>query len=95
VVISDASRIDGTSNSVPASHAFRGNAGENVIEAYVETAFRENGFWKFDFSATDRFVSGSIRAQSGIAASTEGRSITFRLSGAAGERIRFSFELEP
>jgi hypothetical protein len=94
-VLNDASRIDGASNSAPAVHPFRGKPGENVVEAHLETASRETGFWKFDFSATDRFVSGSIRAISGAAMSTDGRSIVFRLSGAAGERLRFSFELEP
>jgi hypothetical protein len=95
LVLNDAARIDGISNSTPAVHPFRGRAGKNVIEGHLETAFRENGFWKFDFSGTDRFVPGSLRAHAGTAVSNDGRTLVFRLSGAAGERIRFSFELEP
>ena len=95
LLVNEASRIDGLSNSAPAVHPFRGRAGENTLEAHVETPFPQNGFWKFDFSATDGFVPGSLRAQSGTAVSIDGRSMVFRLSGAAGERIRFSFELEP
>jgi hypothetical protein len=95
LVLNDASRIDGISNSTPTIHPFPGRAGENAIEAHVETPFPQNGFWEFDFSATERFVPGSLRAQSGRAAFVDGRSIVFRLSGAPGERIRFSFELEP
>jgi hypothetical protein len=94
-MLNDAARIDGISNSTPSIHPIRGRAGENTIEAHLETAFRENGFWKFDFSATDGFVSGSLRAQAGTAVSIDGRTILFRLSGAAGERVRFTFELEP
>jgi hypothetical protein len=93
--LNDALRIDGISNATPSSHPFRGRAGENVIEGHVETSFRENGFWKFDFSGTDGFVSGSLRVQVGTAVSNDGRTLVFRLSGAAGERFRFSFELEP
>jgi hypothetical protein len=95
LVLNDAARIDGISNSTPAVHPFRGRGGENVIEAHLEAAFQETGFWKFDFSGTDRFVSGSLRAQTGTAVSNDGRTLVFRLSGAAGERVRFSFELEP
>ena len=94
LVLNDSSRTDGISNSTPSTHPFRGRAGENTIEAHLETVFRENGFWKFDFSGTDRFVSGSLRALAGTAASIDGYSIVFRLSGAAGERVRFSFKLD-
>jgi hypothetical protein len=95
LLVNQASRIDGLSNSAPAVHPFRGRPGQNIIEAHVETPFAQNGFWQFDFSATEGFVPGSLRAQSGTPVSVDGRSMVFRLSGAAGEYLRFSFELEP
>ena len=94
IVLNNA-RVDSSSNSAPASHVFRGLAGKNTIEAYADTEIRGDSFWKFDFSATDRFVPGSLVVGTGVVTSLDGRSVVFRLTGVAGERIRFTFELAP
>jgi len=69
--------------------------GKNTIEAYADAEIRGDSFWRFDFSATDRFVPGSLVVGTGAVRSLDGRSIAFRLTGVAGERIRFTFELAP
>ena len=94
VVLNDA-RVDSTSDAAPSSHVVRGLAGRNTIEAHADGEIRGEGFWKFDFSAADHFVPGSLQAGTGTVASLDGRSIVFRLTGAAGERIKFTFELAP
>ena len=94
VVLNNA-RVDASSNSAPASHVVRGFAGKNTIEAYADAEIRGDSFWRFDFSATDRFVPGSLVVGTGAVRSLDGRSIAFRLTGVAGERIRFTFELAP
>jgi len=94
IVLNNA-RVEASSNSGPASHVFRGLAGKNTIEAYADAEIRGDSFWKFDFSATDRFVPGSFEVGTGVVTSLDGRSIIFRLTGASGERIRFTFELAP
>lgn len=92
IVLNDA-RVDASSNSAPFSHVFRGLAGNNTVEAYIDAETRGDGFWKFDFSSTDHFVAGSLKAGTGMVASVDGRSIVFRLTGVAGERVKFTFEL--
>ena len=94
IVLNNA-RVDASSNSAPASHVFRGLAGKNTIEAYTDAEIRGDSFWKFDFSAADHLVPGSLEVGTGAVASFDGRSIVFRLTGVAGERIRFTFELAP
>jgi hypothetical protein len=89
------SRMDETSSSAPASHVFRGRVGQNTVEAYAASDIRGDAFWKFDFSAADHFVPGSLRVGAGLVASLDGRTIVFRLAGASGERVRFTFELAP
>ena len=80
---------------MPASHVFRALTGRNSIEAHADGEIRGEGFWKFDFSAADHFVPGSLEVAMGTVASFDGRSIVFRLTGAAGERVKFTFELAP
>jgi hypothetical protein len=94
VVVNDA-RVDATSDAAPSSHVFGGLASKNTIEAHREGEVGSEGFWKFDFSAADRFVPGSLRAGTGTVVSFDGRSIVFRLNGAVGERIKFTFDLAP
>jgi hypothetical protein len=94
IVLNNA-RVDASSISAPASHVFRGLTGKNTIEAYTDAEIRGDSFWKFDFSAADHFVPGSLEVGTGAVASFDGRSIVFRLTGVAGERVKFTFELAP
>jgi hypothetical protein len=89
-------RMDTTDNSVPFQHQVPGRVGDNAVEAYTTTPMEENpGFWSFDFSGAAGFVPGSIKVQSGQAASVSANIVVFRLSGTAGERIRFTYQLLP
>jgi hypothetical protein len=94
-VVVNAARVDETSNSAPARHVFPGLAGKNTIEAHTVVESRGGGFWRFDFSAAERFLPGSIQAEAGTVAWRDGRAIVFRFTGMPGERIRFTFELSP
>jgi hypothetical protein len=60
-----------------------------VVEAVVQRA-PEESIWRFDFSSDSRFVLGSIEVLEGNVLGLESRTITFRLAGEPGERIRFS-----
>lgn len=94
-IVLNSARVDASSSSAPVRHVFRGLAGENTVEAYTETEIRGDSFWRFDFSAAEHFVPGSLEVGMGAVASLDGRSIVFRLTGAAGERVKFTFELAP
>jgi hypothetical protein len=89
-------RMDSTDNSVPFQHQVPGRIGDNSVEAYTTTPTAEEpGFWRFDFSGAAGFVSGSIKVQSGQVASVSANVVVFRLSGTAGERIQFTYQLLP
>ena len=89
------SRVDIVTNAGPAQHGIDGRYGENVLEAYTTTPLANPGYWRFDFSSARNFVAGSIKVQSGQVMAADGRSVVFRLGGAPGERIRFTYELLP
>jgi PKD repeat protein len=84
-----------TNNSAPSNHAVQGRLGENEIEAYLATPIDTEGAWRFDFSGASGFVAGSIKVKSGQVISIDSRSVVFRLSGAPGERIKFTYKLLP
>ena len=94
VKLNDA-RVDRTGNAAPYEHLYEGRFGENVVEAYTTTPLEGPAFWKFDFSKARYFVSGSIRVEGGHVLSVDARSVVVRLSGDAGERIRFKYQLRP
>jgi PKD repeat protein len=88
-------RTDGVDSSSPFQHRAQGRFGENTIEAHIPTPTDQPGFWRFDFGGAEGFVVGSIKVRSGQVTSIDSRSVVFRVSGAPGERIKFTFELLP
>jgi uncharacterized repeat protein (TIGR01451 family) len=91
-VVLNGGRVDTTMSGVPFQHRFEGRAGRNTIEANQSGA-GEEGLWRFDFSGAQAFVAGSFRVEVGEVVSRDTHAVVFRMSGTAGERIRFSFEL--
>jgi hypothetical protein len=63
--------------------------GENRVEATVVQGGRA-GLWRIDFRP-DAMVAGSIRVIAGQTVEVGATMVTFRLSGAPGERIAFTF----
>ncbi len=94
-VMLNGTRTDSVDSSSPFQHRAQGKFGENTIEAFVPTPTDQPGFWRFDFGGADGFVAGSIKIQSGQVISSNSKSVVFRVSGAPGERIKFTFELLP
>lgn len=92
-VILNQSRVDLTDDSTPFRHDLRGRAGKNTVEAVIVSGNDREIFWRFDFSASERFVAGSIQVDGGQVLSRDGRSVVFRMTGARGERVRWSFRL--
>jgi hypothetical protein len=82
-------------SSAPAVHHLRARTGENSVEARLVSGGSSEGFWRFDFSATPQFEPGSLVLVAGDLLSLDGRSVTFRLSGVAGERVKFTYRLKP
>jgi PKD repeat protein len=78
----------------PQRHRARARAGENVIEGRLLSEANEPGQWRFDFRGTTRFVSGSLRVDSGEVLTLDGESVVFRVTGKPGSPIRFRFRLE-
>ena len=73
-------------------HRFRSRSESIVVEGVIERASGESR-WGFDFSSDPRFAPGSIEVQQGEVLGLESRTLTFRLGGQPGERIRFSYRL--
>ena len=94
-VVLNGARRDNTNNAGPFQHDFEGRRGENTIEAFLSTGASGEGLWKFDFSRSEHYVAGSLKAAQGQVLAIDARSITFRLSGASGERIKFNYRLAP
>jgi len=86
-------RVDSTNSSAPFMHTWRSVGEKNTVEAYTTVPFDGEGFWRFDYSAAENFVAGSLTVEQGRAISRDARAIVFRLSGASGERIKFSYRL--
>lgn len=71
-----------------------GRSGTNRVEAQLVEATGKPGTWRFDFGATPSFRVGSLRVVAGEVAAVTGDAVTFRLKGAPGERVVFTFETE-
>jgi len=86
-------------NGSAASYPGRGRAygisafvdGANRVEATLVDGKGKAGVWRFEFLGAEA-VGGSIRVLAGDVLSIASTSITFRLKGAPGERIAFTFE---
>jgi PKD repeat protein len=86
-------RSDSVLDHGPQQHIVKGVAGRNVVEAVLLSDPRgQDVIWNFDFANAEHFVPGSLRAERGQLLASADRSLAFRL-GAAGERVRFWFEL--
>jgi hypothetical protein len=75
-------------------HRMIPQSGPNVLAGFVSGSHLEGALWRFDFSATEGFVPGSIAVEAGEVLSATAQAVVFRLAG--GEtRIRFRFQMEP
>jgi len=77
----------------PSLHRYQGTAGRNIVEGVLMTLPSDTAMWRFDFSASSHFVPGSLRLVTGVELARDARSITVRLSGRHGERVRIEYEL--
>jgi hypothetical protein len=82
------------SPEAPTRIHFAGRRGRVGVEA-VATAATAPFLWRFDFSGAKGFVPGSLRTVSGQEVSRDAYSVVLRFSGAAFERARFEYRLEP
>jgi hypothetical protein len=87
------SRKDLVDGSMPAHHHLRAPAGINRVEARTLKAVSGEGWWRFDFSASEHFVAGSLQVEAGAVLSIDAYSVTFRLSQSPGETLRFRYRL--
>ncbi len=89
-----ATRIDPVDGSSAVEHAFEARAGRNVVEATLLSGTLGEAQWEFDFTDEARVVPGSLSASVGDVIALDPRRLVFRLSGRAGQRVRFTYELE-
>jgi hypothetical protein len=73
-------------------HRFRSPSKSVVVEGVIQRVSGESR-WIFDFSSDPRFAPGSLEVQQGEVLGLESQTLTFRLGGQPGERIRFSYRL--
>ena len=87
------SRTEPVAAGIPSLHRYDGKLGRNVLDAVLTAPLEEPAMWRFDFTASDHFVPGSLRLVTGTEVSRDARSIVVRLSGRPGERVRIEYEL--
>jgi hypothetical protein len=92
-VVLNSSRQDVTDNTGEFRHHFVGVSGQNTVEAFTASGIQGEAFWRFDFSGTRNFVSGSIAVVQGRVIAKDGYSVVFGLTGRAGERVGFTYRL--
>jgi hypothetical protein len=93
-VVSNGHQMDVTDNAMPHRHDLNGRVGTNTVEAILTSAPPIPIAWELDFSGSDHFVPGSLRIEAGQVMMQAGHSITFRLTGTPGERIKLTFRLQ-
>ena len=91
-VVVNGTQADATRSSAPFRHSLPGRE-ENTVEAYTESAIEGEGYWQFDFSGDQHFIPGSIKVELGQVLARDAYSAVFRLSGAPGEHIKFTYRL--
>jgi hypothetical protein len=74
--------------------ALRPRAGENRVEATLVEG-RAAGTWRFDLQSVRGLRPESLRVIAGDVAQLGGGAVTFRVRGRTGERVVFSFRVEP
>jgi len=82
-------------NANPFRIRVEGRAGRNSVEAYLVSGTSGEGVWRFDFSGAEHFVPGSIEVARGDVVTRDAQRVVFRLTGKPGNRIEFTFLLEP
>ena len=65
--------------------------GENRIEAVLVESAGKPGLWRIDLKPSEAIVAGSLRVITGEVVLLGPAAATFRLSGAQGERVVFTF----
>jgi hypothetical protein len=90
--------VNGRTLALAAEGRSTGNApsqsGTNRIEATLVESRGGTGTWRFELTSTERLRAGSLRVVAGSVAEITADSVVFRLTGSAGERIAFTFELD-
>jgi hypothetical protein len=92
-VLVEGSPLALTDNGSPLLYEIGVGEREISVEASLLTPAPAGSLWVMDFSATDRVIPGSLRVERGTVSSVTERRIAFRLSGLAGETMRFRLEL--
>jgi hypothetical protein len=69
--------------------------GTNRVEAVLVRGAGRPGTWRFDFSGETTIRPGSLRVVAGTVVVITGDSLVFRLQGKPGERVVFTFEVDP
>ena len=92
-VLIDQRRADSTDNRAPFLHQIQGNEGLHSVEGFLVSRMSGEGRWRFDFRNTKRYAPGSLQVESGDVISLDGASVVFRLSGAEGQRVKFTYRL--
>jgi uncharacterized repeat protein (TIGR01451 family) len=82
-------------NANPFRIRMDGRPGRNSVEAYLVSGTSGEGVWRFDFSGAEHFVPGSIEVARGDVVTRDAQRVVFRLTGKPGNRIEFTFLLEP
>jgi hypothetical protein len=74
-----------------------GRTGVNRVEGVLVRGAGRPGTWRFDFSGQSQsgFKPGSLRVIAGTVATITGNAVVFRLQGKPGERVVFTFEIDP
>jgi PKD domain len=93
-------RVQLVANGSGMNYAVRGRSygslglvdGENRVEATLVESGGKGGLWRFDFMNSQALEAGSIRVLAGEVVNIAASSITFRLTGTAGERVAFTFQ---
>jgi len=66
-------------------------AGENRVEATLVQSDGKPGTWRFELSAMTGLLPGTLRVIAGDVTQVAGDAVVFRLKGAPGERVVFTF----
>ncbi|MGH9322319.1 MAG: PKD domain-containing protein, partial [Vicinamibacteria bacterium] len=82
------------SGEAPTWIRYGAKRGRRALEA-VATAAGAAFLWRLDFTGAGGFVPGSLRTVGGQEVARDAYSVTLRFSGAAMERARIEYQLEP
>lgn len=78
-------------SAVSSEHA----SGTNRVEAVLSRAGGRAGTWRFELTGVSGLQPGSIRPLLGTVIQITADAVVFRMEGRQGERVGFTFEVEP